>query len=319
MQMKESRQNFSSLEKEQYRECRLCPRECRVNRLEGQSGYCGMGASPKAARAALHFWEEPCISGQNGSGAVFFTGCNLRCVFCQNREISREKAGKELNTQRLAGIFLELQEQGAHNINLVTGVQFIPSIVQALRCAKEDGLVLPVVYNCGGYESVKALALLDGLVDIYLPDFKYMEEETAQKYSRAGDYPQRAKEAFAEMYRQAGKVTFDEDGMMQKGLLVRHLLLPGRRKEAEAVLAYLYRIYGDDICFSIMNQYTPMPFIDKACRELDRKVTSYEYDKTIEFALSLGITKAYMQVGRTAAQSFIPPFDLVGIERDEEG
>lgn len=318
MQIEVPGEQFSSIEKEQYRECHLCPRDCGVNRLEGQTGYCGMGALPKAARAALHFWEEPCISGQNGSGAVFFAGCNLRCVFCQNREISCEKAGKELSAQRLAEIFLELQKQGAHNINLVTGVQFIPSIAQALRCAKGNGLVLPVVYNCGGYESVSALELLEGLVDIYLPDFKYMEEETAQKYSHARDYPQKAKAAFAEMYRQVSEADFDDTGMMRKGLLVRHLLLPGRRKEAEAILSYLYQTYGDNIYLSIMNQYTPMPFVGRECRELDRKVTSYEYDKTIEFALSLGITKAYMQTGKTAAESFIPPFDLKGIEKRNE-
>lgn len=302
----------------QYRNCHLCPRNCGVNRLNGERGFCGMGTLPVVARAALHFWEEPCISGREGSGTVFFSGCNLRCVFCQNREISRGQTGKEIGTERLAEIFLELQEKGANNINLVTGVMFIPSIVTALKAAKKKGLRIPVIYNCGGYESAEALLLLEGLVDIYLPDFKYMDEDSAEKYSNAPDYAKRAKAAVAEMVRQTGEPVFDQRGMMQKGVIVRHLLLPGRRKEAERIIAYLYENYGNNICFSIMNQYTPMQISPgqrkpEDFKELYRKVTSYEYDKTIDYALSLGITRGYMQEGNTAEESFIPPFDLEGV------
>lgn len=325
MQTKGMGSSLSKLEIRQYENCHLCPRNCGINRLKGEKGFCGMGPFPVVARAALHYWEEPCISGKNGSGAVFFSGCNMRCIFCQNREISRGLAGKEITTDRLCEIFLELQEKGANNINLVTGVQFIPSIVSALKSAGEKGLSIPVVYNCGGYESAEALKLLWGLVDIYLPDFKYWSEAPAAGYSHAGDYPRRAKEALAEMVRQTGKPVFDERGIMQKGVMVRHLLLPGERKEAEQILAYLYGTYGEKIYYSIMNQYTPIkpseaenagddhdPAKQEIPKELCRKVTTYEYDKTIEYAWALGIRKGYMQEGKTAEESFIPPFDLEG-------
>lgn len=299
------------MEQTEYEVCRLCPRACGVNRVKGERGFCGMGVQPVVARAALHFWEEPCISGKNGSGTVFFSGCNLRCVFCQNQEISRGRTGKEISTDRLSEIFLELQEKGAHNINLVTGVLFTPSVAVALKQAKEKGLQIPIVYNCGGYESVEALHLLEGLVDIYLPDFKYWGCDVAERYSHAKDYPDRAKEALKEMVRQVGEPVFSPDGILQKGVVVRHLLLPGQRKEAEAILNYLYRTYGDDIYISIMNQYTPMA--QSSDKNLERKVTTYEYDKTIDFALNLGIKNGFMQEGNTASESFIPPFDLEGV------
>lgn len=302
---------LSLVEQTEYEVCRLCPRACGVNRVKGERGFCGMGTQPVVARAALHFWEEPCISGKNGSGTVFFSGCNLRCVFCQNQEISWGKAGKEISTDRLSEIFLELQDKGAHNINLVTGVLFIPSIAVALKQAKMKGLQIPVVYNCGGYESVEALRLLEGLIDIYLPDFKYWTSDLAQRYSHAVDYPDRAKEALGEMVRQVGEPVFSPSGILQKGVVVRHLLLPGQRKEAEAILDYLYRTYGDDIYISIMNQYTPMS--QSSDKNLERKVTTYEYDKTIDFALNLGVKNGFMQEGNTASESFIPPFDLEGV------
>lgn len=302
---------LSLLEQTEYKNCRLCPRACGVNRLEGERGFCGMGALPVVARAALHYWEEPCISGENGSGTVFFSGCNLRCIFCQNREISRGQAGKEIGTERLAEIFMELQEKGAHNINLVTGVLFIPSIAEALKQAKEKGLQIPIVYNCGGYESVEALRLMDGLIDVYLPDFKYWDGEAAKRYSHAMDYPERAKEALAEMIHQVGEPVFASNGILQKGVVVRHLLLPGKRKEAEAVIGYLYQTYGDQIYISIMNQYTPMAHCED--ENLRRKVTTYEYDKTIDFALELGVKNGFMQEGNTAEESFIPTFDLEGV------
>lgn len=330
MQTEEKNSKLSEFEIQQYSNCHLCPRNCGINRLKGERGFCRMGPFPVVARAALHYWEEPCISGEKGSGAVFFSGCNLRCVFCQNQEISRGQAGKEITVDRLCEIFLELQEKGANNINLVTGVQFIPSIVSALNMAKEKGLFIPAVYNCGGYESVGALKLLEGLIDIYLPDFKYFDKALAAQYSHAGDYPERAKEALGEMFRQTGAPLFNSEGIMEKGVLVRHLLLPGKRKEAERILAYLYETYGERIYFSIMNQYTPMKHCvaenpqkeqnqaeQKEYKNLYRKVTTYEYDKTIEYALSMGIRKGYMQEGKTAEESFIPPFDLEGVEKTE--
>lgn len=309
-----SKNTLSLPEQAEYESCRLCPRQCRVNRIKGEKGFCNMGVHPVVARAALHFWEEPCISGKEGSGTVFFSGCNLGCVFCQNQEISRGQAGEEITVERLSEIFLELQKKKANNINLVTGVMFIPSIAEALRLAKKKGLKLPIVYNCGGYEAVDALRLLEGLVDIYLPDFKYMNEEIACRYSHAKDYPVYAKAALEEMVRQVGSPVFDKRSMLQKGVVVRHLLLPGRRKEAEEILAYLYDSYGDNLYVSIMNQYTPM--VGEDYPELTRRVTTYECQKTIDYALDIGIQNGFIQEGKTAEESFIPPFDLEGVRHE---
>ncbi len=306
---------YSELEKQTYSHCMLCPRKCGADRLNGQYGVCHMKAEPVVARAALHFYEEPCISGEQGSGAVFFSGCNLRCVFCQNYEISRGKAGLVIDTGRLAEIFLELQDKKANNINLVTGVMFIPTIVEALKQARAQGLHIPVIYNSSGYESVEALRLLEGWVDVYLPDFKCMSQELGTKYFGAPDYAETAEAAIQEMVRQAPRVVLDEQGFIRQGVIVRHLVLPGQRKEAEKVLRYLHDRYGDQIYLSIMNQYTPMKGIDLPDRELKRKLTTYEYQKVIDYALSIGITKAYMQVGKTADESFVPPFDLEGVEK----
>lgn len=296
-----------------YEECVLCPRACHVNRsVLGQKGLCGMPDRVRIARAALHFWEETCISGKEGSGAVFFSGCNLRCVFCQNREISAGGAGIEISVERLSDIFLELQEQGANNINLVTPTHYLLSVAEALEKAKQKGLRVPVVYNCGGYESVEALKRIEGLVDIYLPDYKYVSAELAARYSAAEDYPQRAWEALAEMYRQTGEAVLDERGMMRRGVIVRHLILPGHTKEAIAVLQKLYATYGNTICYSIMNQYTPLPYVAKEYPELNRRLTKREYDKVIDAAVSMGIENGYIQEGETAKESFIPPFDGTG-------
>ncbi|MCI5959907.1 MAG: radical SAM protein [Lachnospiraceae bacterium] len=306
---------YSELEKQTYSHCMLCPRKCGADRLNEQYGVCHMKAESVVARAALHFYEEPCISGEQGSGAVFFSGCNLRCVFCQNYEISRGKAGLIIDTGRLAEIFLELQDKKANNINLVTGVMFIPTIVEALKQAKAQGLHIPVIYNSSGYESVEALRLLEGWVDVYLPDFKCMSQELGTKYFGAPDYAEAAEAAIQEMVRQAPHIVLDEQGFIRQGVIVRHLVLPGQRKEAEKVLGYLHDRYGDQIYLSIMNQYTPMKGIDLPDRELKRKLTTYEYQKVIDYALSIGITKAYMQVGKTADESFVPPFDLEGVEK----
>ena len=298
---------------DEYRCCRLCPRNCGADRLHGIYGACGMGAEITAARAALHFWEEPCISGKEGSGTVFFSGCPLGCVFCQNREISGNHTGRVIDTDRLADIFLELQEQQANNINLVTAVHYVPSVVKALETAKKKGLGIPVVYNSSGYESVRTLQMLDGLVDIWLPDFKYIDPEPAARYSRCPDYPERAKEALAEMVRQAGAPVFDNRGMMKRGVIVRHLVLPGQTGNAKRVIRYLHDTYGDAVYISIMNQYTPMPGIGEKYPELAGRVSEQAYEKVLDFAARIGVEKGFRQEGGTYLESFIPAFDLQGI------
>lgn len=294
------------------KECRLCPRNCGVNRMEGQKGFCGVEAEIMVARAALHMWEEPCISGKEGSGAVFFSGCSLGCGFCQNRTISRGQSGKKITVEHLVELFFQLQDQNANNINLVTAGQFLPQVAVALEMAKEQGLRIPIVYNSSGYEKAEALKMLDGLVDIYLPDFKYMDAELAKKYSHAEDYPQVAQAALHEMVQQAGTAEFDSRGMMKKGVIVRHLLLPGHVKDSKNVLKYLYEIYGDRIYISMMNQYTPMPAM-KEDPLLSRKVTDREYERLIDYAISLGLDNGFIQEGETAKESFIPEFDGEGV------
>ncbi len=293
-------------------ECRLCPRNCGVDRNSGQKGFCGVSAEVKIARAALHMWEEPCISGKEGSGAVFFSGCALRCRFCQNRAISGGQQGKTVTVKRLADIFLELQEQNANNINLVTAGQFVPQVAAAIILARDQGLKIPVVYNSSGYESPAALKMLEGLVDIYLPDFKYMDPDLALKYSYAKDYPEVAKEALKEMVRQVGEPEFDDRGMMQKGIIVRHLLLPGHVRDSRNVLKYLIDTYENRIYISLMNQYTPMPAM-KGDPLLSRKVTEREYERLIDYGISLGLENGFIQEGETAKESFIPEFNGEGI------
>ena len=293
--------------------CTLCPRSCGADRAAGQKGYCGVGGTKiKAARAALHMWEEPCISGSQGSGTVFFSGCPLRCVYCQNRDIARAGAGKEITVERLSKIFLELQEKGAANINLVTPTHYTPEIVKTVVEARDSGLTLPIVYNCGGYEKPETLRTLEGIVDIYLTDFKYMDAEAARRYSHAPDYPEIAKEALGEMVRQQPEPVFDEKGMMKKGVIVRHLLLPGHLKNAEAVVKYVYETYGNRVYLSLMNQYTPLPGMEK-WPEINRKVTRREYDRLLDYAVELGVENGFIQEGRTAEESFIPAFDCEGI------
>ncbi len=260
----------------------------------------------------MHFWEEPCISGEKGSGAVFFSGCNLGCVYCQNRAISGGAAGKEISISRLAEIFFELKQKGAWNINLVTPTHYIPQIREALLLAKQQGLQLPVVYNCGGYEKVESLEMLDGLVDVYLPDFKYFHANTAKRYSNAPDYPDIAKAAVAEMFRQTGLPVFDGDGRMTKGVIVRHLMLPGQLAESKRILDSLFGTYGNQIFYSIMNQFTPLAGLENY-PELNRTVSAQEYDELIDFAVELGIENGFIQEGGTAEESFIPSFDGEGI------
>ena len=292
--------------------CTLCPRMCRTDRLGGQKGYCGQSGVLKVARAALHMWEEPCISGKKGSGAVFFSGCGVRCIFCQNQNIARGNAGKKIEVYRLEEIFLQLQDEGANNINLVTPTHFVPHIVLALNAAKNNGLHIPVVYNTSGYERKETLKLLDGYVDIYLPDFKYMDGELAEAYSNAPDYPRIAKEALDEMVLQTGECSFNQEGTMTRGVIVRHLVLPGSVKNSLEVVRYLYETYGDRIFMSILNQYTPMPQVN-GHPKLRRALTAREYDKVVDFAISLGVERCFIQEGKTALESFIPNFGGEGV------
>ena len=290
--------------------CDLCPRKCLVDRKKGEKGICGQTENLKVARAALHFWEEPCISGDAGSGAVFFSGCPLHCVFCQNENIANGTVGKEISLERLVDIFLELQEKGANNINLVTPGHFVPQIVKALDQAKKEGLTLPVVYNTSSYETVDTIKRLEGYVDIYLPDFKYMSPVLSKKYSYAPDYAEVAKAAIAEMVRQTGKAVFvngDEDNLILSGTIVRHLTLPGCMADSMQILKYLHDTYGDMIYISIMNQFTPLSNLEKY-PELNRRITDEEYETLVDYAIEIGIENGFIQEGDTAEESFIPAF-----------
>lgn len=295
-----------------YEDCLLCPRKCGINRSTGQTGVCGVSSEIKVARAALHYWEEPCISGKKGSGAVFFSGCSLHCVFCQNREISDGKEGKVISKERLSDIFIELVDKGANNINLVTPGQYIPDIVWAVNDAKSRGMKLPIIYNTSGYENVTELKLLEGIVDVYLPDFKYMDSTLSARYSRAKDYPSVAKQALSEMVRQQPDVVIDDaTGLIQKGVIVRQLLLPGHVNDAKAVLKYLYDTYHDHVYISMMSQFTPIALKDYP--EINRTVTKREYERLVDYALEIGITNAFIQEGDVAKDSFIPAFDCEGV------
>ena len=276
--------------------CRLCARSCGADRIHGEAGRCGGTDKVFAARSALHMWEEPCISGREGSGAVFFSGCPLGCVFCQNRSIALGKTGKEISLPRLAQIFLELQEQKANNINLVTPTHYVPQIISAVENARRMGLVIPVVYNTASYERPETVRMLMGTVDIFLPDLKYYDTALSAKYSYI-----------------SGQCEFDARGMLRKGTVVRHMILPGHTRDSKQILRYLHETYGDDIYISIMNQYTPMPGIGERYPELGRRITRREYDKVVDFALQIGITNAFVQEGETAKESFIPEFDGTGL------
>lgn len=291
--------------------CNICPRKCNIDRTI-YKGYCGMDDTLVVARAALHMWEEECISGKEGSGAVFFAGCNLRCVFCQNRNISKNGAGKTITVDRLADIFCELQKKGANNINLVTPTHYTKQIMAALDIAKDKGLNIPVVYNCGGYESVDTIKELKGYVDIFLPDFKYVDKNISKRYSNCEDYFDVAKKGLAAMYEIVGNPQFDERGMMKKGVIVRHLMLPGHVKDSKSVLKYLHETYGNNIYISIMSQYTPLVDKDKY-KEIARKLYPAEYKRLVDYAIDIGIVNGFIQEGDVADESFIPEFDCEGV------
>lgn len=295
-------------------QCTLCPRKCRADRDNGERGFCGETAQLTAARASLHMWEEPCISGTRGSGAVFFSGCVLRCVFCQNYDISSRGAGKPITVERLCGIFLELQAQGAHNINLVNPTHFTPQVIRALETAKRRGLSLPVVWNSGGYELPETLRLLEGLVDVYLPDVKYYSDELARRLSSAPDYFETAMAALDEMLRQTGAPVFSPEGLLLKGVVARHLVLPWEYRDSIEVITRLGRRFGGKILFSLMSQYTPFGRVktDPAFSRMNRRITTFEYRKALDAALEAGLT-GYMQEKSSAKEEYTPEFDFTGI------
>lgn len=296
---------------EAYRNCTLCPRNCKIDRRY-KKGFCSCTDQIMVARAALHYWEEPCISKDHGSGTIFFSGCSLKCCFCQNYQISNGKIGKEISAQRLGEIFLELQEQGANNINLVTAVQYTPSIIEALQSV-QDRLKIPVVYNTGGYETVSTLKRLEEYVDIYLPDFKYYDSQLSKQYSKAGDYFERASESIQEMIRQKGAPIFDENGIMQQGVMIRHMVLPGSYKDSIQLLHWIKEnLPPKQFILSIMSQYTPC-YKSSEYPQINRRLTTYEYEKVIEEAIALDLVDGYMQEKSSAKGEYTPPFDLEGV------
>ncbi|MDE6659733.1 MAG: radical SAM protein [Eubacterium sp.] len=286
--------------------CSICPRKCNVER-ETANGFCRTSEHFKLARAALHFWEEPCISGKNGSGAVFFSGCNLKCVYCQNYEISRDGKGVEISPERLVEIFENLVSQGAENINLVNPAHYAPMLSNVLKQWKSP---VPIVYNSSGYESVETLKMLEGFVDIYLPDFKYIRNDKSLRYSSAFDYPEIAKKALAEMYRQTGNAVFD-GGMMKKGMIIRHLILPQNTNSSLEIIDFIAEHF-ETAYLSLMAQYVPCTNLDDY-KEINRTITKREYDKVVDYALSKGLENIFIQELSSADEQYIPPFDLNGV------
>ena len=293
--------------------CMECPRKCLVDRSR-VTGYCGVLDKIKIARASLHMWEEPCISTSCGSGTIFFSGCNLRCVYCQNYNISHNGFGMEIDVDRLVEIFFELKEKGASNINLVTPSHYVSLIREAIVKARSIGFDLPFIYNSSGYDSIDALEKLKGLIDVYLPDFKYIDDNVAYKYSNCKDYVSTVIEAIDYMYNDVGRVVFDEYGAIKKGVIVRVLVLPNYVDDSKKIIKYLYSKYKDNIYISIMNQYTPMGNLDKYS-EINSKLTISEYNEVVDYAISIGVSNAYIQEEGTCDESFIPCFDLEGVEK----
>ncbi len=294
-----------------YEKCTLCGRMCGVNRVAGEIGYCQKTERVVMARAALHFWEEPPISGSRGSGTVFFSGCSLGCVFCQNEEISHGSVGIEVSERRLGALCLSLEAQGAHNINFVTPTHYMPSVRSAVLSARAKGLSIPTVYNTSSYENAEALGKMEGTIDVYLPDFKYIREDLAARYSYAKDYPTVAKRAIAEMVRQCPRPTYNDEGILTRGVLVRVLVLPGAVANAKLSLRYLYDTYGDSVVYSILRQYTPRAGL---APPLNRRVTEEEYEDVLSYAYRIGIREAFTQTGESAEDSYTPPFkDLEGL------
>ena len=286
--------------------CMLCPRKCSINRYN-KLGFCKANNKVKIAYYSLHMWEEPVLSGKNGSGTIFFSNCNLRCIYCQNKKISIDGYGKYISNKKLGEIMLELQDKGAHNINLVTPTHYVPQIASILHKIKNKKIKIPIIYNTSSYENVGTLMCMKGLIDIYLADLKYYDDNLAKNYSKCDNYFETATMAIDEMYRQVGSPIFNKDGMMKKGLIVRVLILPGHVDDAKNIINYLYKTYGNDIFISIMNQYTP---VNKCIyNNLNRKLTKDEYDDVLNYAIKLGVENAFIQEGDTADESFIPDFN----------
>lgn len=294
------------------KKCNLCPRKCSVNRLNGELGLCKASMDVKIAKVSLHPWEEPCISGVLGSGTVFFSNCNLKCVFCQNHTISQEGTGKTVSINHLSEIFLEQQKRGAHNINLVTPTHYVPQIIEALKIAKSRGLNLPILYNSNAYESIDTIKALSGFIDVYLPDLKYYKDKYSLKYSKVPNYFNVARQVITEMVSQVGEAKFDDAGLIQKGVIIRHLMLPGLLFDSKKVIDFIYSTFNESVYISLMNQYTPM---HEAANypEINRPLNPNHYDTLIDYCLNLGITKCFIQESGTASKSFVPNFDLTQI------
>lgn len=292
--------------------CNLCMRKCNINRNNENLGFCNSSNKIKVARAELHFWEEPCISGESGSGTVFFSNCNLRCVFCQNYEISSDGNGKEIDITRLSDIFIELQEKGANNINLVTPTHYVPQIIETLKISKKNGLNIPIVYNTNGFDSLETIKSLKGYIDVYLPDFKYFNHKYSLKYSNANDYSSNVLSIIKEMVSQVGEPTFDDNGIITRGVIVRHLMLPGLLFDSKKVIDSLYNTFGDKIYISIMNQYTPMY---KSCNypEINKSLNPKHYDSLVNYAVDIGVTKGFIQDTGTNSKAFVPSFKNEGV------
>lgn len=298
-------------------ECRLCHRNCKVNRNYNKVGFCKASNKVKIARAALHYWEEPPISQENGSGTLFFSYCNFNCVFCQNHEISQEFNGIEISIKRLSEIFLELQAQGANNINLVTPTHYVPQIIEALKISKLNGLNIPILYNTNSYDSIETIRSLNGYIDVYLPDFKYFNDKYAIKYSKVNNYASNALEVIDEMLNQVGIPKFDSKGCITKGVIVRHLMLPGLLFDSKKIIDLLYNRYKDNIYISLMNQYTPM---FKACDypEINKILNPKHYDSLINYALELGVKNGFIQDEGTNTSIFTPTFNLEGVKKIDD-
>lgn len=289
--------------------CNLCNRKCNIDR-DIHKGICGANNKIKIARASLHYWEEPCISGEKGSGTIFFSYCNLQCIYCQNYELSQNHIGKEITIEEFSDICINLQNKGANNINLVTPTHYVPQIIEGLKLAKKKGLTIPIIYNTSSYETIDTIKMLDGYIDIYLPDLKYYDDYYAICYSHVKDYFKVASSIICEMIKQVGTPRFDKNGMIIKGVIVRHLCLPGLMDDTKKILKYLYDTYQDDVYISIMNQYTPVKKFNRY-QNLNRILSEEEYDEIINYALDIGITKAYIQEGETQKESFIPDFNNI--------
>ncbi|SDP65608.1 radical SAM protein [Selenomonas ruminantium] len=293
--------------------CNLCPRRCGVNRTQ-RAGFCGAGDKVRIALVSLHQWEEPCLVGEKGAGTVFFSYCSLRCVYCQNHEISHGGKGQEVTVERLAEIFLEQQARGAATLDLVTPTHYVPQIIEALDRAKSKGFALPVVYNSSGYETVETIEALRGYVDIFLPDLKYREEASGSEYSAAADYFACASEAIKKMVEITGPVQFADNGQMKKGVLVRHMVLPGHRHESMALVKWLWENFGKNIQVSLMSQYTPM-YKASEHKKINRRLTTFEYESVVDYALSLGLENAYVQERRSASEEYVPDFNGTGVQQ----